>query len=167
MKERYEFDEGTYLSAVAMGVPGKRTFFLIMGQKEEWVRVWLEKEQLEALYLAIDQFLFTLSQENIKISRKAGGTLLPDYVPSGLPSAELEIDQITLGYDHERATLNFLVHAVGPQKVDQAVLYCRATLTQLEKLVDQAKSISAAGRPRCVICGRPIDPTGHICPNSN
>ena len=167
MEKRYEFDEVTFLSVVAMGVPGKRTFFLIMGQKEEWVRVWLEKEQLEALGLAIDQFLLTLSQEHLNIPRKAEGTPLSDDVSSGLPSAEVEIDQITLGFDQERVTLNFLVHALGPQNVDQVVLDYRATLAQLKTLGDQAKSICAAGRPRCILCGRPIDPTGHICRKDN
>lgn len=167
MEKRYEFDEITFLSVITMGMPGKRTFFLIMGQQEEWVRVWLEKEQLETLALAIDQFLSTLSQEHLNFPRKAEGAPLSDDVLSGLPSAELEIDQITLGFDQERAALNFLVHVLGPQKVDQAVVYCRATLAQLKKLGNQAKSICAAGRPRCVLCGRPIDPTGHICPEHN
>ena len=167
MKERYEFDEVTFFSAFAMGVPGKRTFFLLIGQKEEWVRVWLEKEQLEALALAVDQFLLTLSKEYLNFPRKAEGAPLSDEVPSGLPSAELEIDQITLGFDQERAALNFLVHRMGPLKVDQVVLYCRATLAQLKKLANQARSICDAGRPLCILCGRPIDPTGHICPNSN
>ena len=167
MEKRYEFDEVTLLSAVAMGVPGKRTFFLIMGQKEDWVRVWLEKELLEALALAIGQFLFTLSQENLRFPLEAEETPLSDYVPSGLPSAELEIDQIALGYDHERAMLNLLVHVLGPQREDLAELYCRATLAQLKKLGNQAKSLCAAGRPRCALCGNPIDPTGHICPKSN
>ncbi|MBI4180444.1 MAG: DUF3090 family protein [Chloroflexi bacterium] len=167
MKERYEFDEGTPLSAFVMGVPGKRTFFLIIGQKEEWVRVWLEKEQLETLALAIDQFLLTLSQKRLISSREVEGTTLSDDVPSGLPSAELEIDQITLGFDQGRATLNFLVHALGPQKIDQAVLNCQATLAQLKKLANQAKVICAAGRPRCIVCGGPIDPAGHICPMNN
>ncbi|MEE8414434.1 MAG: DUF3090 family protein, partial [Dehalococcoidales bacterium] len=64
MEKRYELDEVNLLSVFTMGEPGKRTFFLIMGQKEDWVRVWLEKEQLDALGLAIDQFLFTLSREH-------------------------------------------------------------------------------------------------------
>ncbi|UCD10271.1 MAG: DUF3090 family protein, partial [Dehalococcoidales bacterium] len=27
--------------------------------------------------------------------------------------------------------------------------------------------ICAAGRPRCKLCGQPIDPTGHDCPMQN
>ena len=167
MEKRYEFDEVTILSAVAIGVPGDRTFFIIMGRKEDWVRVWLEREHLEALALAIDQFFFTLSQEHLHFPLEAEETPLSDDVSSRLPSAELEIDQITLGYDHERATLDLLVHALGPQEGDQSELYCRATLGQLKELGNQAKNLCAAGRPRCVLCGYPIDPAGHICPKNN
>jgi len=167
MEEHYEFDKVTTLSVVAMGVPGKRTFFLMVGEKEKWVRVWLEKEHLETLALAIDQFLLALSKEHHGLSREAEEMPLSDDVSSKLPSAELEIDQITLDFDKEEAKLNFLVHGVGPQRVDQVVVYCRMTLAQIKKFGDEARSICAAGRPRCVLCGRPIDPTGHTCPESN
>lgn len=167
MEERYEFDEPTLLSAFTMGKPGKRTFFLAIGQKEKWVRVWLEKYLLETLAAAIDQFLFTLSKEHVTINRKAGGKSLSNDVPTGLPSAELEIDEISIGYDRERANLNMIVHKIGPKRADGVELNCRVTLSQLEKLGAEAKKISAAGRPICILCGNPIDPTGHICPTGN
>ena len=163
----YKFDEVTILSALAMGMPGKRTFFLTIGRKENWVRVWIEKYLLEPLAMAIDQFLLTLSQEQPNLDGKADETSLSNDVPSGLPSAELEIEQITLGFDQERAALNIVVHPSGPQRSLQADLYCRATLSQLRNLSNQAKSICAAGRPICLLCGNPIDPTGHICPTGN
>lgn len=167
MEKRYEFSEVTYLSVFVVGAPGKRTFFLIVGQNKEWVRVWMEKEQLEALAVAIDQFLLTLSQKHLISSPEAEGAALPDDVPTGMPSAELEIEQITLGFNQKRAALDFLAHGLGPRKEEQAVLQCRTTLAQLKKLGDQARSICAAGRPRCVLCGGPIDPAGHICPMNN
>ncbi len=167
MEERHELDEVTLLSAVAVGVPGKRTFFLIIGHKEDWVRVWLEKEQLEALASAIDQFLFTISREYHQSPSETEGPPFSDDAPSGMPEVELEIDQLALGFDQERAMLNILVHASGPQKVDWTELSCRVTLGQLKKLGDQVKSLCAAGRPRCVFCGGPIDPEGHSCPKSN
>ena len=167
MEERYEFDDVTLFSAFAMGVPGKRTFFLAIGQKEKWVRVWVEKYLLETLALAIDQFLFTLSQEHLPFGRRVEKIPLSDNAPSGLPSAELEIDQITLDFDRERAVLNLMVHPSGPRRAEQAELHCRVTPSQLRKLGKQAKSICAAGRPICELCGNPIDPAGHICPGSN
>lgn len=167
MKESYKFDEVTLLSAIAVGVPGKRTFFLVMGEKEEWVRLWLEKEQLESLALAIDQLFFTLSQEHIRLPKKVDGLPLSDDIPSGLPTTELNIDQITLGYEQEKVTIELLVHALGPQAQRISEVNCQATLAQLRKLGNQAKNVCAAGRPRCRLCGGPIDPTGHSCPRLN
>lgn len=167
MEQHYQFEEVTFLSAIGVGVPGKRTFFLLMGDKEAWMRLWLEKEQLEALALAIDQLLVTYYQEFHRFPQESEGPPLSDDAPSGLPSAELEIDQITISFDREKARLDFLVHVLGPQRIDEAIVNCRATLAQLKKLGDQASSVCAAGRPRCQLCGGPIDPTGHTCPKRN
>jgi uncharacterized repeat protein (TIGR03847 family) len=167
MEERDELDEIKQISAVVMGVPGKRTFFLILGQPGEWIRAWLEKELLEALALATDQFLASLVRERLYFPPETEPESEPDAVPSGLPSRELEIDQITLGYDRERATLELAVHVLGQQTEDRSELSCRLTLAQLKKLGIQAGKICAAGRPRCRLCGGPIDPEGHVCPKSN
>ena len=167
MQRNYEFDETALISAITVGVPGKRTFFLAIGEKEKWLRLWLEKEQLEVFALAIDQFFNTLSQQNIHPNPEAEEQPLSNDVPSGLPTIELEIEQIVLGYEQEIPTLRFLVHGMGPLEQNSSEVYCRITMTRLKELGDQAKSICAAGRPRCPICGGPIDPSGHVCPKTN
>jgi uncharacterized repeat protein (TIGR03847 family) len=167
MKERYEFDEVTLLSAVAVGQPGKRTFFITVGQNGEWIRVWLEKEQLQALALAIHQFLDSLPEEMSLSSSYAPVTSISAGAQPGFPAAELEIDEIALGYAEGKVTLNLVVHALGPQRLEGAVVECRTTLEQIQQFGDEALKICAAGRPRCPICGGPIDPEGHVCPRSN
>lgn len=167
MERRYEFDEIEVLSAVAVGAPGKRTFFLIVGERGNWVRVWLEKEQLQALGLAIDQFLLSLSHKQKSAAQEVPTDSLTEDVKSRLPAAELEIDEIALGYDKGIAMLTFSAHLFGSKILDQAVVHCRPTLSHLKQLGDQAKNVCAAGRPRCAICGEPIDPSGHICPKKN
>ena len=42
-----------------------------------------------------------------------------------------------------------------------------ATQDQMRALARHAAGIVAAGRPICVLCGRPIDPEGHFCPKRN
>jgi uncharacterized repeat protein (TIGR03847 family) len=37
----------------------------------------------------------------------------------------------------------------------------------MRALARHAAAIVAAGRPICVLCGRPIDPEGHFCPKRN
>ena len=33
--------------------------------------------------------------------------------------------------------------------------------------VVRARSVVAAGRPPCPLCGQPLDPSGHVCPRHN
>ena len=33
--------------------------------------------------------------------------------------------------------------------------------------IERARRVVAAGRPRCPLCGQPLNPTGHICPRHN
>ena len=165
MQERYDFDEVAVLSAVAVGSPGKRTFFLAVGGQSDWVRVWLEKQELQALAAAIRQLLSAISEGRVRAKARAGES--PEEGPSGFPAAELEIDEISLGYDKERATLECVVHPVGPKRENSAALKCSVTLAQLKRFGRQAEKVCAAGRPICALCGGPIDPTGHFCPASN
>ena len=163
----YEFEEPGLLSAIAVGVPGKRTFFLAVGEKEDWIRLWLEKEHLEALSIAVDEFFNKISQDLSRFSDEPDIKPADDDTPSGLPSGEFEIDQIGIGYDQGKVIIEFLVHAIGPQDLEGIPVSCRINPGKLRRLGNQAREICAAGRPRCQLCGQPIDPTGHDCPMQN
>jgi uncharacterized repeat protein (TIGR03847 family) len=167
LDKRYDFEEPGLLSAIAVGVPGKRTFFLVIGEKEDWIRLWLEKEQLEALTVAIDQVFVTLSQELRTLSEEPAFPFSSDDLPVGLPSGEFEIDQIGIGFEKEKVVFEFLVHASGPQNVGEIEVSCWINPAKVRRLGIQAREVCAAGRPRCKFCGRPIDPSGHDCPMQN
>ncbi len=162
-EERYEYDEVTLLSPFAVGAPGKRTFFLAIGKKNDWVRIWVEKEHLQAFIQAVEQLFAILAEEKIDVSHAAEAPP-SDEIPSGLPRAELDIVQMILGYDEEKATIEITVQRSGAQEPNPLTVFCRATLAQIKKFSHQAEKVCAAGRPLCPICGGPIDPTGHVCP---
>jgi len=167
MGKDYEFDEVTMLSAFAVGNPGNRTFFLAVGNAGEWLRLWLEKEQLEYLSLAIQQYILTVEQ---RISHHAGSHEEPtpdEVVPSGLPAAELEIEEIAIGFEDGKALLEFSVVVSGSQDEEVNEVKCLATLEQVKRLGEQSMTVCLAGRPRCPVCGGPIDPAGHFCPKNN
>ena len=42
-----------------------------------------------------------------------------------------------------------------------------ATREQMLSLARQGAAVCAAGRPRCQLCGNPMDPEGHRCPALN
>jgi uncharacterized repeat protein (TIGR03847 family) len=166
-KERYEYGEVPLLSAVAVGVPGKRTFFLVLGEKNNWLRIWLEKEHLEAVVQGIEKLLFTLSQQHISSPPEPAGPSLPDDAPSDLPAAELELAQMTLAYDEDRVTIELLAQPSGAPESEPSEVIFQTTIPQLKKLRRRVKEIYAAGRPLCRLCGGPIDPAGHSCPRLN
>ena len=165
MEDRFEDDEVKLLSAFSMGTPGKRTFFMAVGEKEKWERIWMEKYLLETLAEAVEKFLATLSREHVRLERGLASSTVE--VPVGFPTAELDVDQMTLGYDRDQVTLNLIVHPSGPRWEDQKELTYRVSSSQLRQLGTQARKICAAGRPICAKCGNPIDPSGHICPPNN
>ena len=41
------------------------------------------------------------------------------------------------------------------------------TRAQVLAMVRHAASVVGAGRELCQICGRPMDPAGHLCPRNN
>ncbi len=166
-EKRYEYTEVTHLLAFAVGVPGKRTFFLGIGKKGNWLRIWLEKEHLQALVVAIEQLFLALSQENIELPPEVEASSPSDDIAAELPVAELDMVQLTLGYDKGKAILEFSAQRSGSPDEDLVEVRCQVTLSQLKALGDQTKKVCAAGRPLCPICGGPIDPTGHVCPKQN
>ncbi len=168
MDKNYSLDELSVLAAVAVGQPGKRTFFLALGQGGKWFRLWLEKESLQALAMAIRKFLFGLSQSLPDLPATPPATqALPADPPPGLPSAELEIEEMTLGYEGGKVVLDFKAHRSGAKSADKVTLHTLLAIDQLRNLANQAERVCAAGRPLCPVCGQPIDPSGHVCPGEN
>jgi uncharacterized repeat protein (TIGR03847 family) len=165
--DRFELGELIQISAVAVGAPGKRTFFLVLGRGRKWIRAWLEKEMLEAMIVGIQQLLSILVREGILLPDAASAESGPDILPAGLPLFELEIEQIAQGYEREKVILEFSVHALGPKELDWSILTCWLDPGRLKSFGVQAAKVCAAGRPRCALCGLPIDPEGHVCPKSN
>jgi uncharacterized repeat protein (TIGR03847 family) len=43
----------------------------------------------------------------------------------------------------------------------------RLTTAETAAFVERSLRVVAAGRPPCPICGRPLDPQGHLCPRKN
>ena len=167
MEEHYEFDSPGLFNAFSVGAPGKRTFFLGIGEKDNWARIWLEKEHLEVLGPAIKQLFLAMAQRKINVPEEDKKREPEDHTPSGFPFVELEVEQISIGYEDELASIAMHVHGTGPEREAGAEVEGRVTLEQLRELGQETESICAAGRPRCKLCGQPIDPEGHVCPEQN
>ena len=146
----------------AIGEPGSRRFRLLSIVNGQTFAVWLEKQQVQALGLALEQML----------------ERLPDTAPElpdnpGLAEFDLEtrkqfrVGRMELGYDESEDRIVVVAYDLNSQDDSDAAFACRMSRDQARDLCSEAASVVAAGRPRCTMCGEPMDPDGHVCPQQN
>lgn len=160
----HDMNPVTHITAGAVGAPGKRTFYVQGRQGAQVVTLAAEKEQIAALSSGIDQLLERLGTGGATVDVNAMQMELSQPI-----EPLFRIGQLGLGYDADRAMVVIVAYAVPEEENQQTVNVVRfwATREQMRGLARHAAAIVAGGRPVCVLCGRPIDPTGHFCPKRN
>jgi uncharacterized repeat protein (TIGR03847 family) len=148
----------------AIGQPGQRTFRLRIRSGAQAASIWLEKEQLGALSLAMRQVLAQVSGGRAsEISSPPEPS--PDFPES--PDVEFKVGRLGLGYDDSEGMVLLFLYTSEAEEEGPPSLTCRLTQAQCQSFSEAAEAVVAAGRPICPLCGGPIDPEGHICPRSN
>lgn len=164
-EERFVFEEVTELNAVARGVPGQRTFYLVVGRGNRWVRMWLEKDQLQALGNAVDQLLAEVHGQETQEQPNTG--LLSPLDPPEPPDGDFRAGRLALGHDAARDMLVLVMHRENLPEQRPPTVQFWATRPQMRALSQRIREVCAAGRPVCPLCGGPVDPEGHPCPKAN
>lgn len=153
------------IQAESVGRPGERYFRLRVHASNGSALLWLEKEQLYELAIGVKRLLKRepnpffdeipvddadpIVDHDFKIGRltvspesgDTGYVLLVHVIDQDLPSDELDdIPDLSISVDNE----------------------------QLDSLADEAIEVCNSGRPRCPLCGAPLnDDEDHVCPRSN
>ena len=166
MAPNYEFGPAFLIDAEAIGEPGQRTFRIIISSGHEVASLWLEKEQLQALGVAIRRQLAT--------QRRPRRALDPNDLPAlhntplPPPSVDFRVGQLALGYDPDHDTFVLQADDAEVDPSDQSLFACQVTADQAWVLAQRIEMIVAAGRPPCPLCGAPLNRgEDHICPRSN
>jgi uncharacterized repeat protein (TIGR03847 family) len=172
-----ELDPVDRLTAGAVGEPGQRVFYLQARQGDRLVSVVVEKQQVELLSASLLEIL-------ARAGRETG---------EGPPEEEMELEQplvpewragrISIGYDEDRDMILLEAEEIHEEegsegsegdpeeglldRPDPARIRFWASREQALALARHGASVAAAGRPRCQLCGNPIDPEGHVCPALN
>jgi uncharacterized repeat protein (TIGR03847 family) len=162
-EQRFTFHDVSDLLAASRGVPGKRTFYFLAGDGASWVRVWLEKEQLQALSDGIEELLASLDKPAATADRDS----LSRSDPPGQPAADFRGGRLGLGYDADRDRVVLMVEDRESESQREYALQFAATRPQMKALAERIAEVCAAGRPTCPLCGSPMDPAGHACVRSN
>lgn len=150
------------------GEPGHRTFHLAIEAGRAVVTVWLEKEQLFQLGLGLQEALQSLNNAE----RDVPGVSVPPEWSGEELSLDFKVGQMSLVYEQHSNTFNMTAFELQAEDSESspeeaASVSFSITTVQATRVAEEALQICAAGRPRCFLCGLPIDPEGHVCPRSN
>lgn len=169
------------LGAEAVGQPGQRRFRLFVRGVRGSAIMWMEKEQLNTLSLALDQLLAEFSEGKIlRTEAQLGPRTAPVTMPGDFPrnpDHDFQVARLGLNYNEARAL--FLLVAVPleiiiergkePQawiREEEAVSFL-FTQRQAQALTSTITTIVASGRPVCPLCGTPLDGGPHVCEKQN
>ena len=169
------------LGAEAVGQPGQRRFRLFVRSRRGSAIMWMEKEQLNGLSLALDRFLAQLTEGQVLRTEAQAGQQAPvEGMPANFPSTpdyEFQVAQIKIGYEEVGGL--FLLSVIPleivmgsdqePEAVideDAAVLFFFSQ-QQGQRLTEAVSVIVSAGRPVCPLCGTPLDGGPHACVKQN
>ena len=87
--------------------------------------------------------------------------------PGGVVSADFKVGKMSLSHDATSNSFHIVAHDVEEPEEGQPMVSFELTPAQANELAKESLKVCAAGRPLCFLCGRPIDPEGHVCPRAN
>lgn len=160
-----ELERVDRITADAIGEPGHRTFYLQARAGERLVSVLVEKEQVQLLAASVLEVLSRLDLETA--TGTVGDLSLEEPV-----EPEFRAGRLSIGYDEERDLILLEIEELTAEEeegeeAEPATLRLWATREQMLALSSHGADIAARGRPKCELCGNPIDPEGHACPATN
>ena len=183
----FQFNPPERFVAGTVGQPGDRTFFLQAVGEGRITSVALEKAQVEALATRIEELLE-------EVHRRFGAP--PDDVAPPEDDGPLEqpieqdfrVGTLALAWDAEAARVIIEAQEIDETATEELVegddeeepevfaeeapahrdvLRVYLTPGEARAFAGRALKVVAAGRPDCPLCGRPLDPAGHICVRQN
>ena len=161
MTASFDFKAPDFFTAGAVGRPGQRVFHLQAGEAGVLATLKVEKEQVGALaeYLGALLAKFPAAAEAAPGDLALREPIAPAWAVGQLGVAYDEaIDRIVIAAEELQDD-----EATG----DAATARFHLAREQAAAFVERARALIKAGRPACRICGRPINPDGHVCAGSN
>lgn len=172
------------LGADAVGQPGQRRFRLFaQGQRSALSAVmWLEKEQLGNLSLALDRVLAQLTEGRVLRTEAQAGPPpraigMPETFPRR-PDYEFQIGRLLLNFEEQRELLVLIavpmeIRMEGREQepqiflLEEDALSLLFTMEQAQDLSQSITTLISSGRPVCPLCHTPLDGGPHACVKQN
>lgn len=169
------------VGAEAIGQPGQRRFRLFALSGARSALMWMEKEQLQNLSLALDRVLAQITEGNVlRVIAQAGPRPQPIAMPAHFPnhpSFEFQVGQLRIGYDEDRELLALIASPIElllergkePRAIirEEESISLFFTFEQAQALSSTITTIVAGGRPICPLCHAPLEGGPHACVQQN
>lgn len=165
--EFYDLNPVVYITADAIGPPGERVFYLQASHGETLVTVRLEKEQVQALAISVEQMLEELEKRRPQSVGEMELISQYDLVLREPIDPIFRVGQLGLGYDEDADLLIIVAQELTDDSEEMSVARFWATRGQMKALSEHSLQVVEAGRPICPLCDQPMDPDGHYCPRRN
>ena len=157
-----EFTRVSSLKAEALGEPGQRTFRILVDSESSSAVLWLEKEQLFQLAVAVTQLSAIVPDKEPVRSRE-----LDDREVAPATFLEFKLGKLALGHDGRIGMFIIDAHDVEGEEESPPAVRVWSGGQQMAAFAHEALRVCAAGRPLCPLCNAPVDRDGHRCPRTN
>ena len=163
---KYNFDSIDSMKAEAIGPPGQRRFKIAVVGRHGSADLWLEKNQLLRLSVAIKQEIINIgSPEPVYQAQSAEYTRDPNR--EEFASFEIDIGNISLLHMQKQNLFAISVYEIEDTAETEPYLEFTMPVQQLNLFAEQAQELCAAGRPLCPLCNSPMGTETHRCARSN
>lgn len=160
----------SHITTDAIGMPGKRVFYLQGWQGDKVVTLIVEKAQIQTLAVGYEQFLAEIYEKFPHLQQEAAEFdeqrmhILPPVDPL------FRVGEMGLGYDTATDLVVLVAREITLEDQDPddaGVVRFWCTRPQLHAMCRWGMEVASRGRPICPQCGEPIEPEGHFCPKKN
>ena len=165
--ELYDLNPVMFITADAIGPPGQRVFYLQAGQADTTITLLMEKEQVQALAISVEQMLEELEKQRPQSAGEIELISQYDLVLREPIDPVFRVGQLGLGYDEDSDLLIVVAQELTDESEEMSVARFWATRAQMKALSEHSLRVVESGRPSCPLCNQPIDPDGHFCPRRN
>lgn len=163
MERRPAGGDAQMLRVEALGEPGRRRFRMVAVIESETFILWMEKQQVQALGLALEQLI-----EHLPGPPGPGGAGNAFAVINEETRNQFRVGRIEIAFDDPLEQIVIAAHDIEQDTPDAPpTLGIRVSPEQARELSAEAAELVARGRPICPMCGTPMDPGGHVCPQQN
>jgi len=166
----FELPAPHHFTAGAIGEPGARVFYVQGAEGSVTVTLKLEKTQVAALAQYIAELLADLppvDDDDVPLDVDLVEPAIAEWIVGTIGVAVDESrDRIVVSFqelqvEDEDADLD----DIDDEDVNRAIF--AISRAQALAFVRRSAELVASGRPACSLCGRPIDPEGHVCIKTN